>query len=564
MTTTQNPYQESDLAKGLAKQVKSLVGTSGTFDSGAAAEVASSIINSPESAHDVPESVRQLLASSSAFKTQSMSGGAVLLNAVFDAGNEYRRAHGVDMPADMLAYALTMAQRDTPEGHRTYDSAVSGLASNATAINPRAPLISFLGMAQNGAPDWIHYLPADAKGEARLGILRHFSGKKAASYEADESLDGDNGGKPLFTAFRRHTCAVAGQNITGKLTNTQLDATCDPAGEVMVFQRGRAELTIFGHRVAMAPQQDSNSTLTGNEVVSGQVTLGASVYVISGTWNPSNGDIALTSSPALPAGVNPVFYAPINYEHASMGEKVASVSVAYDQWPIFATPTRGIVTTTIDAKTQMSGELGIDPLGESQVALLTQIGNERHVEAVRRMREIADGLPAVQYDFSWPSRSPQLSRSQIFGDFAPTLAQANMSMIALTMDHGVSHAYVGRRLAAIMMSLPPDMFTPSGLRPTVGIWRIGTFMGSVSVYYDPRANTYETASTSKMLLIGKGTDPARNPMVFGDVTAPIIQQLGNTTSQVIGATFYSKGFAAVNPHKPSACSAVNVEIINIG
>lgn len=561
--TTPNPYQEVDLAKALAKQVNSLGGAAGTFDSGAAGEMASNIINAPESANAVPAAMRQMLAGADAFKTPSMTGGAVLLNAVFDAGNEYRRAHGVDMPADMLAYALTMAQRDTPEGRQVFDSAVTGLASNSTAINPRAPLISFLGMAQNGAPDWIHYLPADAKGEARLGILRHFAGKKAAAYEAGESLDGDGGGKPLFTAFRRHTCTVSGQNITGKLTNTQLDATCDPTGEAMVFQRGRAELTIFGHRVAMAPQQDSNSAQAGTEVVSGQVTLGASNYVISGTWNPSNGDIALTSTPAMPAGVNPVFYAPINYEDPGMGEKAASVSVAYDQWPIFAAPTRGIVTTTIDAKTQMAGELGIDPLGESQVALLTQLGNERHVEAVRRMREIADGLPAVQYDFAWSARSPQLSRNQIFSDFAPTLAQANMSMISLTMDHGVSHAYVGRRLAAVMMSLPPEMFTPSGLRPTVGIWRIGTFMGSVSIYYDPRANAYETSTTARMLLIGKGTDPARNPMVFGDVTAPIIQQLGNTPSQTIGATFYSRGFAAVNPHKPSACSAVNVEIINL-
>lgn len=368
-------------------------------------------------------------------------------------------------------------------------------------------------------------------------------------------MDGANSGNAYITSSRINASfpAVTTGVVTGALTTKQsTDETCDSGAATVKLLRGRTLVYVNG--VVAAKEVDSAGS--GSSAISGTINVGGTDYAIGGSINTDTGVYSLTTTPALATTVPVAVEGFIDYERAP--ELTPSIITAVTTYDLFAMPWRVITQNTIDSATQMSNELGLDPYGESILAIQNQFANERHFAVLSKARRLGKNNQ-VDYDFDWAGQKGQKNRAQIWLDFATPLGAASQQMAIDTMDHGITHLYVGKHIAAQWMSLPRDIFEPSGISERPGIFRIGRLFGRIDVYYTPKGLT-DTASAAQIMCIGKATNVSLNPFVLGDAVAPIVQPLGVNADMKRGAAFYARNFTATNPYKQASlgCAIINV------
>jgi hypothetical protein len=344
--------------------------------------------------------------------------------------------------------------------------------------------------------------------------------------------------------------------VTGALTTIQAtDETCDAGAATVKLQRGRSLVYVNGVLAA----KEVDSTGSGNSSVSGNITIAGTNYAIGGTINTDSGVYALTTTPNLAATVPVVVEGFIDYERAP--ELTPSIITAVNTFKLYAKPWRVTTHTTIDSRTQMANELGLDPYSESVIAIQAQFANERHYEVLAKARRLAANNQ-IDYNFEWALRSQQMNRSQIWNDFAAVLGALSQQMAIDTMNHGITHLYVGKNMAANFMGLPREIFEPSGVAERPNIFRVGRLFGRYEVYYTPKGIT-ETTTSSQVLCIGRATDVTRNPFVLGDAVPPTVIPLAVNSDLRQGAGFYARNFTAVNPYAPASLGCAMVNITNM-
>lgn len=524
----------------------------GTFDSAAAADFMASATNQSIGVK-IPKNLQVVL-------DEAGDGAATITRAILDGVNAYESQHGNTAPADVIEQALHLAYATTDSARRQYnlDSASNSLQSEALSLQPNRAVVAILSAMGDAIP-FAHYLPADiASNEAVLAIMSHNAGSTYGRYAQGGLMDGSLSGDAYVTSSRvnKSLPAVTTGNITGALTTTQSDdETCSGATTVKLL-RGRSLVYVNGVLAA----REIDTTGSGNSSVSGNITIAGTNYAIGGTINTDTGAYALTSTPALATTIPVVVEGFIDYERAP--ELTPSIITAVNTYKLHAKPWRVTTHQTIDSRTQMANELGLDPYSESVIAIQAQFANERHYEVLAKARRLAANNQS-DFDFAWATRSAQMNRSQIWQDFASVLGAASQQMAIDTMNHGITHLYVGKKLASQLMALPREVFEPSGVAERPCIFRIGRLFGRYEVYYTPKGVT-ETANSGQVLCIGRATDVTRNPFILGDAVPPTVIPLAVGSDLRQGAGFYARNFTAVNPNAAASlgCALINVTNLN--
>lgn len=525
----------------------------GVFDSAAATDFISCASN--QSGITIPEKLQPVLDEA---KASGAGGEAMVMRALFDGISTYEQQHGASASADLIEQAVYSAYSTTAQGVReaALDSATS-LHQDNYSLQPNRAIVAIISAMGDAIP-FAHYLPADIKSnEARLAIMTHNAGGDFGRYAANGLMDGTLSGGSYISSSRVHKCAIDGAgNCTGKITAIQdTDDTCLAGGATTKLVRGRSIVYVNGIQAA----REVDQTGTGASTVSGSVTIVATTYQIGGTINTDTGVIALTTTPAIPTTVPVVVEAFIDYERAP--ELTPTIVSSVNVFTLFAKPWRVATYATIDSRTQMSNELGLDTFSESVVAIQAQFANERHYEVLRHAKRIAANNQC-EFDFEWSARNGQMNRAQIWLDFAAILGERSQQMAVDTMNHGITHLYVGQMLAAQFMGLPREVFEPSGQAERPCIYRIGRLFGRYEVYYTPNVVT-ETTTSGQILCVGQATDVTRNPVVLGDAVSPTVIPLSVGIDLKQGAGFYARNFTAVNPHAPSARGFALINAINL-
>jgi len=556
MTHRHSDYHKRETAE-VAQFVDALKNESvkgGTFDSAAADDFVSTAINQSGSVK-MPEKLK--IALDEADDKQA----SMLTRAILDGAATYERMHGSSAPADLLEQAIHLAYSTTKEAGRkmSLDSASSD-HSAALSLQPNRAVVAILTTLSEAIP-FAHYLPADLQSnEAKLAIMTHQAGKDYGRYLQGALMDGAYSGDTYISSSREHKCLIEVDGvsvptgaITGKLTAIQTDGeTCDPAGGAIKLLRGRSLVYVNG----MIAAREVSATGTGASVVSGQVTIGGVMHQISGTVHPDTGDIALTSAPAMAATNSVVVEGFIDYERAP--ELTPNIVTAVDTYLLHAKPWRVTTHQTIDSRTQMANELGLDPYSEGVIGIQAQFANERHYEVLRKAKRLA-AQNQDTFDFKWATAGDFKVRADVWRDFGSVLGAVSQRMAIATMNHGITHLYVGAKVAAQLSSLPNDMWEPSGIVERPGIFRLGRLYGRYDVYYSPK-EIVETEDGAQILCVGRATDVTRNPFVLGDAVPPMVIPLAVNQDMKTGAAFYARNFTAVNPHQPSSlgCALINV------
>lgn len=535
-------------------------GKDGIFDSAASQDFISSSLN--QNAAPVPETLQALLDETPKDLQINIS------RAILDGVSEYEQMHGFTVPADLLEYAMHLAYATTHAAAKKYgifDSASNAHADNLS-LQPNRAVVAVLTALSEAIP-FAHYLPTDiGSNEAKLAILSHQTGNQYGLYGANANLDGANAGDPYLTPSRVSKVTVAAGAIpTGQLTSVQAtrDTCAAVAGNVVAvnLQRGRSQIYIGGKVVAR--EVTSNQSGSGNSTISGAVTIASTTYQIGGTINTDTGAHALTSTPMLPNGTDIIVEGFIDYERQPALTPTIVSNV--DPFTLYAKAWRGRTSVTIDARTQISNELGLDPYSESIVAIQGQIAAERHYEVLAKAARLGANNTAT-FSMDWATgtnQGAQKTRAQILQDMQSAAGAVSQKMAIDTLGFGVSHWYVGTYMKAMIQSLPRELFEPSGLQDRAGIFRLGRLFGTIEVYYTPKILS-DSNSSSQILAIGRAPDVSRNPFVLGDAVPPSVFPLAVGTDFAAGAGFYARNFTEVNPHSPSASACGLINVTNIG
>lgn len=517
---------------------------SGVFDSAASADFIK------DAQAKVPEKLQAVF-------DESKDSSSSVTKAILDGVSAYESQHGSAAPADVVEQALHLAYATTDGARSRYqlDSATSN--SNASApggLQPNRAVVAILSAMGDAIP-FAHYLPADiASNEAVLAIMTHQAGSTYGRYTQNALLDGSASGDAYVTSARVNKTfpATTTGAVTGALTSVQnTDETC-AGGVAIKLLRGRSIVYVNGVIAA----REIDATGSGNSSVSGNITVAGTNYSIGGTINTDTGAYSLTTTPALPTTVPVLVEGFVDYERAP--ELTPTLITAVQTFKLYAKPWRVTTHQTIDTRTQMANELGLDPYSESVIAIQAQFANERHYEVLNKAKRLAAGNQ-VDHDFDWSGRNAAMSRSQIWMDFGSTLGAVSQQMALDTMSHGVTHLYVGKNLASQMMALPREVFEPSGVAERPGIFRIGHLFGRYEVYYTPKVVS-DSATAGQVLCIGRAPDVTRNPFILGDAVPPTVIPLAVGQDLRQGAGFYARNFTSVNPHGPSSlgCALINV------
>jgi len=534
----------------------------GSFDSAASDDFLANAINQSLGVK-VPEKLQIAL------DEADDKSAAHIAHALFDGASVYEQMHGAVVPPDVIQQAIHLAYATTDDAKRKMgmrlDSASSEHADNLS-LQPNRAVVAILAALTEAIP-FAHYLPADINSnEAKLAIMTHQAGDTYGRYTAGGLMDGASSGATYISSSREHKCTIVDDGgtpdpaptgaITGKITAVQnTDETCDPAGDEVKLLRGRSIVYVEGQVAA----RETSSSGTGASAVSGQVVIDGTTHQIGGTINTDTGDIALTATPAVPLGTNVVVEAFVDYERDP--DFVPEIITAVETFPLWAKPWRVIATQTIDSRTQMANELGLDPYSEGVLGIQSQFANERHYEVLRKALRLG-ALNTATFDFAWATQGDYKSRADVWRDFNAVLGAVSQAMALATMNHGVTHLYVGANVAAQMQSLPPDIWQPSGVLERPGVFRVGRLFGRYDVYYTPKVVT-EATDSANILCVGRATDVTRNPFVLGDAVAPTVIPLATNADLKSGAGFYARNFTAVNPHGPSSLGCATISVTNL-
>lgn len=481
---------------------------------------------------------------------------AQITRAIFDGINAYEKQHGSSAPADLVECALHAAYSTTQSAARRYalDNATS-LQHNPLSLQPNRAVLAILSTMGEAIP-FAHYLPADiGSNEARLAIMSHQAGSNFGQYAQGASMDGIHSGNTYISSSRIHAVNGAA-TMAGKLTVRQTsDETCDPAAGDLKLLRGRTIVYVQG-RVAA---REVDAAGAGNSTISGKITVEGVEYVLGGTINTDTGEFNMTSAPALPSSIQVVVEGFIDFERVP--ELTPSIITAVQTFALHAKPWRVTTHQTIDSRTQMSNELGLDPYSEGILSIHTQFANERHYEVLRKGLRLA-ALNVETFDFGAAVKNHDTGRSGAWTELAYPLGLISQKMAQATMSYGATHIYVTARVAAQLQALPSSLFQPSGLPPRAGIYRLGRLFGQYEVYFTPKVLN-ETPTSAQILVVGRAPDVARNPVVLGDAVSPTIIPLAVGADLRQGAGFYARNFTAVNPHDPSARGFAMMNVINM-
>ncbi len=540
----------------------------GVFDSASATDFLS------DSTVSIPANMQVLL------DEVGTAESASITKAILDGVSIYESEHGVTAPADIIESALHAAYGTSNEARKrvALDSASNSHGDNLS-LQPNRAVVAILSALSEAIP-FAHYLPADiSSNEAKLAILTHQAGGQYGMYGAGDSMDGVNSGSPYITSSRVHTVVATAAGViagaaspSGRLTSFQTDTeTCAAvAGNVVAVPllRGRTQVYVNGRVVAREAIDRQNES--GDSSIIGSVripdTFAGTSYQITGTINTDTGNFTL-SCPSIPSGTKFVVEGFIDYERqgtAAFPSTVPSIITAANTFTLYAKPWRVITQNTIDSQTQMSNELGLDPYSESIIAIQNQFSNERHYEVLAKAFRIAALTGNVgTFDMAWSTQGQQKTRADVLQDLQSVIGQVSQEMAIKTLGHGITHLYVGKFLAAQLMSMPSTIFQPSGLQVRAGVFRVGRLFGQYDVYYTPKIIT-ETSSASQILCIGRANEVTRNPFVLGDAVPPTVIPLAVGTDLRRGAGFYARNFTEVNPHGPSALGCALINVTNMG
>ena len=433
------------------------------------------------------------------------------------------------------------------------DDSIS-IQSGAPFVSNRALLALYNSVIE--AVPFAGYVPMSDGLAGKVIVVNHRTGSKTGAYTENQVLDGIYGGKP-FMSNERVVMLQTSDNIT--FTNSIVYSDGDLTGAPII--PSTTEILVNGLPSGGAAINANINDVGGRSALTGSAMIQNTEYTFTGNINIANGNVSVTFNTALPAGVEVHAVASINYEDISMKDKRPVFISTAREYDFRATFASAYYRITSEAKTQWDLEIRLDAGSEAMLAMRQQHSAEKHMNALRSMHRIAKNY-VTTIDLNSATRQDERSRESMWRDVLFGLTQADTEMLERTNAFGVGVIYVGGKGKAELSALPREVFEPSALNSTVGIYRIGRLFGAYEVYYAPHI-VQETNNSLEMLLIGRSNETGLNPYIMGDVVAPTFKKLDVSNDLSEGAAYFYAGAARINPYAQAAQGAAILTVTGL-
>ncbi len=499
----------------------------------------------------------------SSFKNPEEDSAAVM-QAIYDGAELYENATGMNVPPDVMEYALHNVYAQSPAGINEHkmgvmDSATS-TESTSTSLEAERAIVSVISTMAEPIP-FAHYVPMDlGSGEAKIILVDHQAGNTIGGYAANDSISGVNSGKPFMGSTRTHTMNPADgsgrSDITGKLTTVQSDETrCDQSA---------GSVGVLGHRTRVFVDGiKAGADFSGTGSLSGTFVHNGTTYNLGGGIDLDTGEITATITPMISSSVTVTIVSTMDFsQHKDL---IPSVKIKAKGESVYADPWHAYSEFDRTAATQLQNEVRVDPRSESILAINVQASNERHRMGLARLKMITQASSKLQgsFNLNFAARSANMNRSQMWNDFHAVLGSLSQAMVELNNSHGASGMYVTGTVAAHLRELPREIFTPSGIPHRAGIYRMGKLFGAYDVWYTPFVLS-DTGSAAEILLFGRAADVARNGFVIGDAVPAMVNPIGYDKSSADGIAYYGRGYTDLNPHSITNYCAALISVTGLG
>lgn len=505
------------------------------------------------------DSVTELADKVSALDAEAGSRAVLdVRKTLLDCIKAYEHEHGKKPSADLIAMALDQANLELDS---ITSSAASSHGHEARSLKPNQPLIAIRAIFAAAMP-FAHYLPAQESGEAPFIIVSHEAGAKTGMYDKNESINGVAGGSNYISSARQHVLESGDRTVfKGKITPVMTDFLhCDQDVEAIPLYEARTQIVING--LAIATSHKSNSGTT--ETASGVAVLGDKSISFTAQVNVKTGEVTVTFAEAVPENTHVMARAFLNVEDHKFRDYTPEIITRAQKYVMFATPYRSKVIATPEAINQFKNEIGIDPAFEGTVAIRMQKGQEDLYNMLERLNVIGQLHHPHTANFNWKELGKRKSVEDIVRDvLLPKLSQISQEIANANGSHGISHIYVGERMRALFVAMGTDFFEASQVVARAGSYRLGRLAGLYEVYYTPRGIQKVEGAERMLLIAANANNPSFNPVIVGEVSAPMIKQVSATpNSPDEGYWVTGKGFIENNPVPIYAASVSTLDVIN--
>lgn len=476
--------------------------------------------------------------------------------AILDGILDYQKEHGHLPDAGVVAEAVNFA-------NEILDSAIEG--NGVTNTNPEhftvmEPIVGIRSFIATAIP-FATVIPAEKKsGEGSIVIVSHHAGKTTGQYKEGASLNGVAGGNVYISTERTHILTTSNRRTySGKITNVQETwETCDQEASVSPLSPNSTQVFINGLLVIDGTDGKGDT----EESATGYITLDQK-YLITAEVNILTGEVTVKADKELPEQTEVLVTGCLNTEKDEF--LTPSVTVKGTQHNFHAKWWCTDVSLTKEAATQFQNEIGISPLFEGVIAVRKQLQAETLFKLISRLTKIGKEVNASEFDFDWTGdQGANKSSSDIAKELVNQIGTVSKKMAKQNGSHGVSHIYVGDKMASILQGMGDNYFQASGLKPRPDVYRLGRLKTlDIDVYYSPKG-VYED-EYAEMLLIGANPqDVTKNPVVLGEPTPPFTTPLTETTNnKTHGYRVRGQHIVALNPVPEYQQSAAVIKCTNL-
>ena len=456
---------------------------------------------------------------------------ASVLATALDAGLAMAKA--VDKYTDTQKQSLLKLESGFDDVSNTHQESVSivpamTVATIATVIAYAAPIIAYIPN-NNGSNE----VPIVA---ARFVTDRAFGAMNKGDY-----LDGVNASKPYSEGRFRFALSNGGNGaVYTVVARTQYEdfaaKTPKAAAPLLPFIGGNVSIRINGKEVAHTRNR-SKSKLSGqiSAIAEKKAVIAGTEYTVAGSAiNLDTSEISVTLNQALPAGAKLEVFLVADFDARDNSNKFklepVGVSIAPDYDSLVSSP---IVTQIRASKllvNQVANELNVGFVGTAVALMQGKIYLEQTVRLLGEGKERAlynereytlDASRGVTGNLA----AAYNTTGDLFGELMKYIEAAKTKIIQDTGGATVGFdLHVGDSAKVFFAQLSSDkMPTKTGATAGHGqIVRIGTLADGTNVYHVPSSAEVlvEAGQAFEMLLVGRGSEPVRNPLV-GFIEMPL-------------------------------------------
>ena len=472
-------------------------------------------------------------------------------NAIKCGISQYQYCHGGDLPhPSVLATALNagyiIANKIKPLAgtYQKFEDGfddVSNTHQESVSIVPAVTVATIATLIAFATPI-IAYIPnSNGSNEVPIVAVRFTTDRAFGAMNKGEYLDGINASKPYSEGRFRFVLDNGGSGTTCTTTAHTKYAdfsakTPDTNAPLLPFIGGNISIRINGKEVAHTRNR-SKSKLTGQISAIAEKSAkiaGVEYKVTASSINLDTSVISVTLDQALPNGAKLEVFLVADYDARDNANKYkldpVGVSIMADYETLVSSP---IVTQIRASKlliNQITSELNVGFIGTALSLMQGKIYLEQTV------RLLGEGKERAQYnerEFTFDvSRgvtgnlaAAYNTTSDLFGELMKYIEAAKTGIVQDTGGATIGFdLYVGDNAKVFFAQLSADkMPTKTGATAGHGqIVRIGTLVDGTNVYHVPSSAgvLVEVNQAFEMLLVGRGSEPVRNPLV-GMIEMPL-------------------------------------------